>query len=245
MSVIRGGTIRPATILAVAPHVARAMPWGTLLSGCLLGVAVSGTGHQLASPYASPSATLLTVRASFIPVAAGLAFLVRDPQRTLTSALPVRAWLTTAIRALLAVPVVAVASGAGMFLASSDIHRELGPAAAAAGNPVPLALAAEVAAWAAVALALAMVAARTRWADLGGAVAAPAALAVIGLLLWRVPGLAPSPGISSSGGQPDWGTADAAWLAAACLAAVVACLASRDPWRRLPLAAGPSRPQSR
>jgi hypothetical protein len=94
----------PRALPVLARHVARTMPWATLIAGCLAGTAllavlayVAGHSHQALSQGA--------VRVTFLPAVAALAFVPRDPFRPVAQAAPVPAWLTSAGQILLAVPV--------------------------------------------------------------------------------------------------------------------------------------------
>lgn len=72
----------------LAWHVAGLMPWGPLLAGCLTGIGVTAALRIFAGPIETPVDLGAGVRASFVPVVAGLAFLLHDPCRQLTGALP-------------------------------------------------------------------------------------------------------------------------------------------------------------
>src|SRR5215469_13676892 len=87
-------------------HIARTMPWVTLISGCLAGLAFLAIMADLADTYHNPLSQG-TVRLAFLPALAGLAFVPRAPFRPLTQATPVPAWVTPAGHLLLAAPVLA------------------------------------------------------------------------------------------------------------------------------------------
>ncbi|HXW47260.1 MAG TPA: hypothetical protein VEL03_20875, partial [Streptosporangiaceae bacterium] len=165
---------------ALAAHVAGMMPWGPLLAGCLTGICMTVALRIAAGPTETPADLTVGVRASFVPVIAGLAFLLHDPHRPLTGALPARAWLTPAVRVAMAIPALALSGAVQLQIAgralAADLHATGQPAA-----PLPwVGLTAELAAWCALALALAAGLERTRWHDLAGLIAAVGALAVIG-----------------------------------------------------------------
>jgi hypothetical protein len=228
--------------LALAGPVARTMPWGPLLAGCGTGICVGLAVALFRGLSQSPPAIAAGVRASFVPVVTGLAFLLHDPHRQLTVALPVRAWLPSAVRVALALPVLGATSGAELYLAARALAADLrGMGAGPAGLPW-IALAAELAAWCLLALAAAAVVARTRWHDLGGVVAALSAIAVLAFLGLAPLHLLPTAFIGMTAAQRHaWTLAWQLWAVVAVAAAALATWASRDPWRRARLrpAAGP------
>jgi hypothetical protein len=158
------------------------------------------------------------VRAAFVPLVLVAAFLAADPHRPLVATLPASAWLTAATHTALALPVLAGTAALQLRLAAAEL---------AAGQRYPHvpahlawpALSAELGAAAAVALATASVVARTRWHELGEAIAAPVSLAVIA----ATPAAAPA------------AVTDVTWrvLLVGALALATAAWAQRDPWLRL------------
>jgi hypothetical protein len=199
------------------------MPWVPLLAGCCAGIVATGVLALFARGLAQPSVLGTWTRAAFVPVVAGVAFLLHDPYRQLAGALPVRAWLTTALRVALALPLLAGTCGAELWLADAASRLEGGLAAGFAAE-----LAVEFAAAATIALAAAAAVARGRWHDLGGALAAPGALAALALLVLLAPHLQRQHLLPSRLLTPQLPPS----LLAAAAAALV-CWASRDPWRRL------------
>lgn len=215
------------------------MPWPALLGGCLTAVAVSAAGGLLTRALQSPGADLLTGRASIAALLAGVSFLGAEPQRALLATLPVRGRVTTALRAALGLPAVALAAWYVIARTDAEVRIALGAGGAGQAAPLPAALAFEAAAGLALAFALACAVSRTRWADLGGIVAAPAALAAVAALAVAAPSLFPVPAAGATAGrQPGWPTADAMCGALTAIALTGACLATRDPWRRLNLRPG-------
>jgi hypothetical protein len=98
-------------------HIADTMPWVTLLTGCLGGTALlavlarlTGTSH--------PMLDQGTVRLTFLPAVAALAFVPRTPIRPLAQTLPVPAWVSAAGHLVLAVPVLAVTCWAQLLIAA-------------------------------------------------------------------------------------------------------------------------------
>ncbi len=207
---------------AALPRLAGTMPWVPLLAGCVVGLAVSVTGRIFAAPsHPNIAAGLFICRAGFALVVAGQAFLLADPHRPVAASMPAPAWLTTAIRVLLATPVVAVTAAV-----------QLGLAAAALPEVLPWAsLAAELAGWSAVALAFAAALQRTRWHDAAGVLTVALALAgvaVLGQLPWPWFPAA----IGSHAASAAWARAGWLWLGACAAGLAVAAWSSRDSWER-------------
>jgi hypothetical protein len=218
---------------ALLRHVARIMPWGPLLAGCLAGAGVTGALRLLAGPAETPADLGTGIRASFIPVMAGLAFLLPDPHRQLTAALPVRAWLTPAVRLLLALPVLVLGGVLQFWLAGRALAVDLRFAGQPSATVPWLALATELAAWCALALALAAGLQRTRWQDLAGVTAATVGPALVGALALVHAHLLPAISSDMTVAQHrQWTTAWALWAATAGACVLAACWAAGDPWRR-------------
>jgi hypothetical protein len=212
------------------------LPWGALLAGCLTGIGVTAALRIFAGTIETPVELGAGVRASFVPVIAGLAFLLQDPHRQLTGALPAPSWLTPTIRVALAVPVLVLAGAIQLHLAARalavDLHATDQPAA---GLPW-VALTAELAAWCALALALAAGLERTRWRDLAGVASAASVLATVGVLALTPLHPLPAAIIFMTGAQRHhWTAAWRLWVAAGGAAALVALWAAGDPWRRVRL----------
>ncbi len=217
----------------LAAHVARMTSWGPLLAGCVSGIGVTVALRIFAGPIESPSALGTGIRVSFIPVIAGLAFLLHDPGRQLTGTLPARAWLPSALRVAVALPILCLSCLIQLLTAARAIAVDL-HAIGQPGSLPWLALTAEFIAWCAVALALAAGLERTRWHDLAGLVAAVCALLVVGALALVPLHLLPATiADMSSAQQRQWTAAWRLWAAAAAAAAVVAGWAAGDPWRRV------------
>lgn len=196
-----------------APHLVRTVPWAVLIAACATGLAISLVSSQFLNPLRSTGGVLLVSHLSAVPLAAAIAFLAWLPDRSLTATLPAPCWLSHAFRVACALPVI----GLTAFIQYELARRELavGSAAAQPGRvswPTQLA---EFCAWLAVATAAAAAVDRTRWRELGGAVAAPITLALIGLLV----------------AVPSYSAGD--WWATALAAGLVAAGESRDPWRRV------------
>jgi hypothetical protein len=210
---------RPRVLLLLTPHAIRATPWVTVISGCLSGTAILGIFAYVAHEYHSalgPAA----VRFCFLPAIATLAFIPRTLFRPLTQATPVPAWLTAAIQTFLAFAVLALTCWAQLGLMASTIPDH--PA-----GPAVYPLIAELACWSAIFVAAAACCDRSRFADVGGAMAVPIGVAVIALA-WYTPGLKDI--FVTPPATPR--AATIAWYIVAAAALAVAYLAMRDKWRR-------------
>ena len=222
-------------VVAAGPHLARTMPWGALAAGCGVGLAISLASYWLAHPFQEPvNLTLLTIRAEFVPPTAAVAFIVTDPCRRLTPALPAPIWLSTATHLIIAAPLLSLTAYAQVRLAAAQLNID----SLSQGQPVPrlpwASLSAEFAAWLAITLAVAAFVARTRWNDLGGAIAAPATLGVLALLAATPLHLLPASLIGPTASvRAAWFHSDWSWCTLGGLATFIACWASRDPWSRL------------
>jgi hypothetical protein len=204
-----------ARILRTAlPHLAATMPWGTLLGGCVIGLAISVVGYRFAGPASDSAGVTAVVRAAFVPLVLVAAFLAADPHRPLVAALPAPAWLTAATHTALALPVLAGTAALQLHLAAAELAAGRRYTGVPAHLPRSL-LSAELAAAVAIALAAASVVARTRWHELGGAIAAPVSLAVIAAT------------------QAAWAGVTWRGLLVGALAVVAAAWAQRDPWLRV------------
>lgn len=213
----------PRTQPLLARHLVRAMPWAPLITGCLAGTAFLA----LLAHVAKSSHSVLdqgTVRLSFLPAVAALAFVLRAPFRPLTQTTPVPAWVMPAAHLLLAVPVLAATCWAQVLIALHTAPSHTHP-------PAVYPLIAQLTGWSAVTAAAAACAGRSRFADLGGAVAAPVSLGLIAFA-WYAPVtsrfLAQPPATAHG--------ATIAWYAIASAGLALTCAAMRDQWHRyLPL----------
>lgn len=239
----RAATLR---LVSAGPHLARTIPWGALVAGCGVGLGISLAAYGLAHPFQEPvNVILITVRAGFVPLAAAVAFVATDPYRNLTPALPAPAWLSTAAHVVIALPALALTACVQFVLAAAQLKIDLRSQGLATEHLPWAALSGELTAWSAITLAAAAVVARTRWNDLGGAIAAPAALAFVAFLAVMPLHLFPASLTgSTSSVRAAWLRSGWSWWALGLLATVVTCWASRDPWSRLrsaPLRLGEAR----
>ncbi len=205
------------TVAALSRHVLLTVPWATLLAGCT-------TGTVLLAVLAKTSRTPLdqgTVRLTLLPAVAALAFVPRTPSQALAQSAPIPAWVTPAAQTLLAVPAVAITCWAQLMIMTSTIPP-------GAGHPPAIyPLIAQLTGWCAIAVAVAAVCDRSRYSDLGGAIAAPIALVAIALA-WV------SPGLKNVLGHPPATPqgATVAWYGVATAALAVTFAGMRDRWHR-------------
>jgi hypothetical protein len=205
----------------LARSISRTMPWVTLISGCLAGTGylavmarVADTSHWTLSQG--------TVHLAFLPAAAALAFVLRAPFRPVAQATPVPAWVAPAGHIVLAAPVLAITCWAQLRIMARTIpaHTLSHPAAV-------YPMIAQLTGWCAVTVAAAACADRSRYADLGGAVAAPVSFAAIALA-WYAPVTARflvEPPATAH-------TVTVAWYAITTAALALTCAAMRDQWHR-------------
>jgi hypothetical protein len=212
------------TLPLLARHIVRSMPWVTLVSGCLVGTAVLALMAQNARSSQAPL-DHSAVRVAFLPAVAVLAFVLNAPFRPLTQATPVPAWVTPAGYLLLAAPVLA-ATGWGQ-LRLMDYSRG---AASVTRAPAVYPLIAQLAGWCAITVTIAACAQRSRYANLGGAVAAPISFAAIAFS-WFLPATGkwlnepPAPPATLHG-------VTITWYAIVAVALFATCMAMRDEWHR-------------
>ena len=202
-------------------HIAGTMPWVTLLTGCLGGTAVlavlarvAGASHGMLDQG--------TVRLAYLPAVAALAFVPRTPGRPLTQTTPVPGWVSTAGHLLLAAPVLALTCWTQLAIAAHTT-----PPRAVGHPPAVYPVIAQLAAWCTITVAAAACVDRSRYADLGGAVAAPAGFAAIALA-WYSPvtrTIMTGPPAAAHGVTTAWSV-----IAAGALG--LAGAAMRDRWHR-------------
>jgi len=205
----------------LARPISRTMPWFTLITGCLAGTVILAVLVHVAQTSRGPL-DQGTVRLAFLPAVVALAFVLRTPFRPLTQATPIPAWVTPAGHILLAAPVLAVTCWAQLRIVAHTI-----PPHTPGHPPAVYPLIAELAGWCAVTAAAAACLDRSRYADLGGAIAAPVSLATIALA-WYAP-------ISNRFLAEPPATAHGvtiAWYAVASAASALTCVAMRDQWHR-------------
>jgi hypothetical protein len=226
----QGQPVRPAqrsrlswlpVLPLLARPISRTMPWVTLLVGCLAGIVYLA----IVAHVAKTSGWLLgqgNVRLAFLPPVAALAFVLRVPFRPLTQAVPVPDWVAPAGHVLLAVPILAATCYAQLRIMTQTI-----PPHTLGHPPAVYPLMAQLTGWCAVTVAAAACVGRSRYADLGGAVAAPVSFAAIALA-WYAP--ITSRFVVEPPATPDGATI--AWYATAAAASALTIVAMRDQWHR-------------
>jgi len=209
----------------LARYLTRTMPWVTLTAGCLVTIAIFTflirvVAHDGASFWLDQG----TVRLCLLPAAAALAFVPYVPFRPLTRATPVPAWVTPAGHVLLAAPFLALTCWAQLRIMAQAIPpHTLRPDS----DEPSYALIAQLTGWTAIIVAAAACVARSRFADLGGAIAAPISFALIALA-WYVPQTAHF--LVAPYATPH--SVTIGWYAIAAAALVLTCAAMRDHWHR-------------
>ena len=205
----------------LARPITQTMPWVTLITGCLAGTIYLAVMAHIASTSHSPLGQG-TVRLAFLPAAAALAFVPRAPFRPLTQTTPVPAWVVPVGHLLLAAAILAVTCWAQLRIIAHAI-----PPLAPGHPPAVYPLIAQLTGWCAVIVTAAACVGRSRYADLGGAIAAPASFAAIALA-WYAP--ITSRFLAGPYAAPHDVTI--AWYAIASAALALTCLAVRDHWHR-------------
>ena len=202
-------------------HITRTMPWTTLLTGCLAGIAVLAAVAHVADTSHRPFSQA-AVRLAFLPAVAALAFVPRAWFRPVSQATPVPAWTGPAGQLLLAAPVLAATCWIQLRITARTIPPHL------PGHPPAVyPLIAQLTGWCLLAVAVAACVDRSSFADLGGAIAAPVSLTVIAFAWY-------TPAISRILTEPP-ATAHGmtiAWYAIATAALALTCAATRDHWHR-------------
>jgi hypothetical protein len=197
------------------------MPWTTLIFGCLAGtVVLAVVAHSADASHWQLSQA--AVRYAFLPAIAALAYVPRAPFRPLTQATPMPAWVGPVGHILLAAPVLALTCWTQLLIMAHTV-----PAGAKGDLPAVYPLIAQLTGWCALTVAAAVCADRSRYADLGGAVAAPVSLALIALA-WYTPEFSKvlvDPPATAHGVAVAWYI-----LVASALALTGAAM--RDPWHR-------------
>jgi len=201
----------------LARPITLTMPWPALLAGCLAGIAYLAVLAHLGGTLQPLGPGNL--RLAFLPAIAAVAFVPRAPFRPLTQTTPVPAWVGPAGQLLLAAPILALTCWAQLLIVAhtSPPHTLSHPAA----YPVI----AQFTGWCAVTVAAAACTGRSRYADLGGAVAAPVGFAAVALA-WYAPitgRFMAEPPATSRG-------VTVAWYAVASFASVLTFVAMRDQW---------------
>jgi hypothetical protein len=168
----------PRTLAVLTRHTVKTTPWVTLASGCVAGTAILAALAYVAHKYHNPLGQT-TVRFTMLPAIATLAFVPRTPFRPLTHTTPIRAWLASAIQTFLASIVLAVTCVVQLRLMAYTM-----PSHTVAPAVYPLM--AELSGWSAIFVVAAACCDRSRFADVGGAIAAAVGFVAIALA-WEGP----------------------------------------------------------
>ena len=110
---------------ALLTPVLRTLPWRALAAGAAAGLLLAGIPRML-SGAPDPWLGLLALRGAALALALGLAFLLDDPARHITSAVPVRRPLRVGLRVALAVPGAALCWTAAVFLVPEEARPPVG-----------------------------------------------------------------------------------------------------------------------
>jgi hypothetical protein len=205
----------------LARPITRTMPWATLIAGCLTGTAFLAIQAHVART-SGWQLQQGNVRLALLPAVAAVAFVPRAAFRPLTQTTPIPAWVAPACHLLLAAPILAVTCWAQLRIMAYTI-----PQHALGHAPAVYPLIAQFTGWCAVTVAAAVCVDRSRYADLGGAIAVPVSLGAIGVA-WNVP---PSANVLVDPPATAHGVT-IAWYVIASAALAVTCVAMRDPWHR-------------
>ena len=201
---------RRGVLLPLVRPVARTVPWWALAAGGGLGLLAAAV-PRLSGGEVTPWAGMNALRAAALCFALGAAFLLDDPARQTTAAVPVRRVLRHALRCGLLLPVAAAWWTTAVLL----VPQEARPPAGAVTLEAATALA--------LALAGAAYAVRRRGADRPGQ-AVSATLLVTAVL---APLLSPADwALFTAPGDPHWGDGRGHWtllLCGALLAVAVCC----------------------
>ncbi|WP_449349062.1 ABC transporter [Streptomyces shaanxiensis] len=125
--------------------VGRTVPWRVVGGGAVVGLLVVGVPRLLVGEM-DGWLGLNLLRAAALVFSLGLAFLLDDPARQLTTPVPTRRWTRTGLRIALVAPVAAVWWTAALLLVPAPARPPLGPVTLEAGTTAALALAAAAAA---------------------------------------------------------------------------------------------------
>jgi len=215
------------TLPHLARHIARTVPWATLLAGCLISIALfAGLARVTVVEHDTSVLVEGAVQLCLLPAVAVLAFVLRGQFRPLTLVTPVPAWVTAAGQLLLAAPVLVLTGWVQLRILTLATGPQ--PPGGLSGDPT-YALAVQLTGWAMLAVAAAACVGRSRYADLGGAIGAPVAFLIIAVASY-------APGIDKFLDRPgaQLHSVVIGWCAIAAAALIVTCLALRDSWHRYP-----------
>ncbi|MEV0558545.1 MULTISPECIES: ABC transporter [unclassified Streptomyces] len=110
---------------ALLTPVWRSLPWRALAAGGAAGLLLAAV-PRLLSGAPDPWLGLLALRGAALALALGLAFLLDDPARHITSAVPVGRPLRVGLRVALAAPLAALCWTAAVFLVPEEARPPVG-----------------------------------------------------------------------------------------------------------------------
>ncbi|MEV3890678.1 ABC transporter [Streptomyces griseoincarnatus] len=207
---------RRGALLQLVRPVARTVPWWALAAGGGLGLLAAAL-PRLSGGEVAPWAAVNALRAAALCFALGAAFLLDDPARQTTAAVPVRRVLRHTLRCALVLPPAAAWWTAAVLLVPEEARPPVGDITLEAATALALALAG------------AAFAVRRRGAERPGQ--AVAAFLLVTAVL--APLLSPSEwALFTAPGDPRWADAHGHWtllLGAALVAVAVCCV---EPVRR-------------
>ena len=137
----RGVSEAGVLVRELTPVVARTLPWRALAAGAALGLSLAWI-PRLPGDGTAAWQSLTILRTAALAYALGLAFLLDDPARHLTSTVPVRRALRTGLRLALVTPLTVVWWTAVLLLIPSQVRPPWGAVTVEAAAACALALAA-------------------------------------------------------------------------------------------------------
>ncbi|MFS8199193.1 ABC transporter [Streptomyces sp. CWNU-52B] len=124
---------------ALLPPVWRALPRRALVGAAAVGLLLAGIPRMQSGP-PDPLLALYSLRAAALVFALGLAFLLDDPARHITSSVPTRRPLRVALRVALVAPGAALCWTAALLLVPSSVRPPAGALTLEAATTAVLAL---------------------------------------------------------------------------------------------------------
>ncbi|MET9895838.1 ABC transporter [Streptomyces sp. NPDC006465] len=215
-STVAGRSSAYVVALALLRPVWRGLPHRSLATGAALGLLLAGAPRMLSDP-ADPWLSLNLLRAAALAFGLGLAFLLDDPARHTTAAVPTRRPVRTGLRVGLVVPFTAVWWTAALLLIPDK------------GRPPVGAITLEASAFVVLALTGALLALRHSEATepgiavSAGLVGASFAAALLLPDRWAL-------FVATS--DPDWGDAHRRWAGVLAVAALTGVCSLTEPLRR-------------
>jgi hypothetical protein len=217
------------------PYLVRTQPWGAVAGAAGLGLFIVVVIASSSGLLQSPEDLVIGLRSAFVATSLGIAFVSSDATGELVEALPVPAWRLCAVRLALTLPALAL-SGAGQIVIGAHAFTVDDRLQGLGHRPLAWpGLASELVGFCGLLVIATAVVNRSRWRDLGGALAAPLGLGLIALLALLPLGLLPSTYLFSPTrvSHRTWEQAEWTWVAVAAVSGVIAAWANGDRWHRL------------